>query len=103
MSDGFLTDFEAAELESKSLEALDRVLAAERAAVREAVAGWAEQAQVTPERWLEVYAPDVERRFEGTELHITVRPVLRGDVDRMPVTMMRVALAGDWHPYEAAP
>jgi SPP1 gp7 family putative phage head morphogenesis protein len=50
-----------------------------RAAEREAVAKWAEQMGVTPERWLEVYAVEVQQRIECTKLHLTVNAVLRGD------------------------
>lgn len=77
---GYISAFEAAELELNVQDALDRVTAAERAAVREAVAGWAEQLGVTPEYWLRIYVPCTTVVYEGTTARISVKPALREDL-----------------------
>jgi hypothetical protein len=45
----------------------------------EAVARWASQFEVTPEEFLRFFEPKTELQFDPPQLHISVRPVLRGE------------------------
>lgn len=74
---GFLSEAEAAALEQRVLSTFERLLQEREHAIARAIRGWAEQAGVTPEVWLQTYACHVEDIYEANVVTFRVHPVLR--------------------------
>ena len=80
----FVADPNKTDVENQEVcEAQQQAVDAELVAVKQALSGWAEQCDVTPEEFAKYFACVVDREFEtsehgGLQLHFTVHCVQRG-------------------------